>query len=114
MALISGGFFNYFKALSPDVQTLRNERNIKIVMTFDNPIDKIEIFASMDNLNYINNDGDIQLPMVYFLDDPTISNGTCSISIPVLGTGYLGVGIRVNDKESFGITYEAYDSKNTS
>ena len=110
MALISQGFFKYFKTFSPDVQTLRNEKEIKIVMTFDKPIDKIEISGSMDNLKYEEN----ELPMMYFLDDPTISNGTCSISIPVIGTGYLDVGIRVNDKESFGITYEAYDSKNTS
>ena len=73
-------------------------------MTFDKPIDKIEISASMDTLNY----EECELPMIYFLDDPIISNGTCSISIPAMGTGYLGVGIRVNDKESFGITYETY------
>ena len=110
MALISQGFFKYFKTFSPDVQTLRNEKEIKVVMTFDKPIDKIEISGSMDNLKYEEN----ELPMMYFLDDPTISNRTCSISIPVMGTGYLDVGIRVNGKESFGITYEAYDSKNTS
>ena len=39
MALISEGFFKYFKTFSPDVQTLRNEKNIKIVMTFDKPIE---------------------------------------------------------------------------
>ena len=110
MALINEGFFNYFETLSPDVQTLRNEKEIKLVMTFDKPIDKIEIFASMDILNYEENEG----PMVYFLDDPKISNGTCSISIPAMGTGYLGVGVRVNDKESFGITYEAYYFPNSS
>ena len=104
MALITEGFFNYFKTFSPDVQTLRNERDIKVVMTFDKPIDKIEISGSMDTMNYDEN----ELPMIYFLDDPKISNGTCSISIPVMGTGYLHVGIRLNDKESFCVTYECY------
>jgi hypothetical protein len=104
MALITEGFFNYFKTFSPDVQTLRNERDIRVVMTFDKPIDKIEISGSMDNMKYEEN----ELPMIYLLDDPTISNGTCSISIPVIGTGYLHVGIRVNNKEYFGVTYESY------
>ena len=110
MALISEGFFKYFKTFSPDAQTLRNEKNIKIVMTFNKPIDKIEFSGSMDNLKY----EELELPMMYILDEPTISNGTCSISMPVIGTGYLHVGIRVNDKESFGITYEAYYNQNTS
>ena len=71
---------------------------------------KIEFSGSMDNLKY----EELELPMMYILDEPTISNGTCSISMPVIGTGYLHVGIRVNDKESFGITYEAYYNQNTS
>ena len=37
-----------------------------------------------------------------------ISNGTCEISIPVMDSGYLFVTVKVNEKESFGITYEAY------
>ena len=110
MALISEGFFNYFKTISPDVQTLKNVKDINFEMTFDKPIDKIEIFASFDALNYEEN----ELPMVYFLDDPTIKNGTCSISIGVMGTGYLDVSIRVNDKESFGVTYESYYIRKTS
>ena len=104
LALIDEGFFNYFKDISPDVQTLRNENDIKLIMTFDTPIDKIEIFGSMDNLNYEEN----ELPMMYFLDDPKISEKTCEIPIPVMGSGYLGISVKVNNKESFGITYEAY------
>ena len=104
MALISEGFFNYFKTFSPDVQTLKNERDIEIVMTFDKPIDKIEISGSMDNLNY----DKLELPFIFSLDEPTISNGICSISIPVIGSGYLSVSIKVNVTESFGITFEAY------
>lgn len=104
MALITGDFFKYFKTYSPDVQTLKNERDIKVLMTFDNPIDKIEIFAMFDALNY----EELELPMIYFLDDPEISNGTCEISIPVMDSGYLFVTVKVNEKESFGITYEAY------
>ena len=110
MALISEGFFNYFKTFSPDIQTLKNVDEIKLEMTFDKPIDKIEIFASFDTLNY----EECELPMIYFLDDPTIKNGTCSISIGVMGTGYLDVSIRVNDKESFGVTYESYYIRKTS
>ena len=110
MALISEGFFNYFETISPDVQTLINEKNIKVVMTFDKPIDKIEISGSMSHLNYEEN----ETSMVLFLGDPIIKNGTCSISIPVYGTGYLGVIIKVNDKESFRISYEAYQSSNSS
>ena len=113
MALISEGFFNYFKTFSPDVQTLRNEEDIKIVMTFDKPIDKIEIFASMDSMNYEERE-DTLLPEIYILDEPTISNGACSISIPVMDTGYLHVGIRVNNKESFGVTYVTYYFPNNS
>ena len=45
MALISEGFFNYFKTLSPDVQTLKNKKDFNVVVTFDKPIDKIEIFG---------------------------------------------------------------------
>ena len=44
MALISEGFFNYFKTLSPDVQTLKNKKDFNVVVTFDKPIDKIEIY----------------------------------------------------------------------
>ena len=110
MALISEGFFNHFKTFSPDVQTLINEKDIKIVMTFDKPIDKIEIFASFDALNY----EEWELPMIYFLDAPIISNGTCSISFWVGETGYLDVSISVNDKESFRVTYESYYSPNNS
>ena len=73
-------------------------------MTFDKPIDKIEISGSMDNLNY----DKLELPFIFSLDEPTISNGICSISIPVIGSGYLSVSIKVNDNESFGITFEAY------
>ena len=51
MALISVGFFNYFETFSADIQTLRNERDIKKVMTFDKPIDNIENSGSIDNLN---------------------------------------------------------------
>ena len=75
-------------------------------MTFDTPIDKIEISGGLDTLNYEEN----ELPMVYFLDDPIISNGTCEILMPVVGTGYLSVTVKVNNKESFGITYESYDA----
>ena len=103
-ALITEGIFNYFKTFSPDVQTLRNEGDIKLVKTFDKPIDKIEIFGLMDTMNYEEN----ELLMVYFLDDPTISNGSCSISIPLMETGYLEIYIRVNNKESFYVTYECY------
>ena len=111
MALISEGFFNYFKTFSPDVQTLKNVREIRLEMTFDKPIDKIEIYPSFDALNYDKN----ELPMDYiFLDEPTINNGTCSISFWVGETGYLDVSISVNDKESFRVTYESYYSPNNS
>ena len=79
-------------------------------MAFDKQIDKIIFSGSKDNLKY----EESELPMMYFLDQPTISNGTCSISVPEKDTGYLLVGIRVNDKESFGITYEAYYVQNIS
>ena len=105
MALISEGFFNYFKTFSPDVQTLRNEIDIKIVITFDKPIDKIEIFASIEALDRTKGRG-ILLPEIINLDDPQISNGTCSFSIPGINSGYLLVDIKVNDEESFGVTFE--------
>ena len=82
-------------------------------MTFDKPIDKIKISVSLDTLNY-GKGGDILLPMVYILDEPKIFNGICSISIPGIISSYLHVGIRVNDKESFGVTYESYYFPNTS
>ena len=82
-------------------------------MTFDKPIDKIKISVSLDTLNY-GEGGDILLPVVYILDEPKISNGICSFSIPGINSSYLHVGIRVNDKESFGVTYESYYFPNTS
>ena len=110
MALISEGFFNYFETFSPDVQTLKNVKDIKFVMTFDKPIDKIEIFASFDALNYEEYEGEED----YILDEPTIKDGTCSISIWVSRTGYFYFGIRVNDKETFFVTYESYYFPNNS
>ena len=110
MALLSDGFFNYFKTFSPDVQTLKNVNDFQFVMTFDKPIDKIEIIASFDALRYEEN----ELPYDYFLDEPIIKDGTCSISIWSDDTGYLDVTIIVNDKESFGVTYESYYSPNNS
>ena len=110
MALLSDGFFNYFKTFSPDVQTLKNVKDIKFVMTFDKPIDKIEIFASFDALNYEEYEGEED----YILDEPTIKDGTCSISIWVSRTGYFYFGIRVNDKETFFVTYESYYFPNNS
>ena len=93
------------KHFLPDIQNLRNEKDIKIVMTFDKPIDKIENFALIETLKITKGRG-ILLPEIINLDDPQISNGTCSFSIPGINSGYLLVGIKVNDEESFGVTFE--------
>ena len=104
MAITSKGFFNFFTAISPDIQTLKNGEDIKLVMTFDKPIDKIEISAIMFDLDTEDN----HLPWLYELDKPIIQNGTCLIYIWAVDTGYLEVSIKINDKEFFYITYEAY------
>ena len=106
MALLGDKFFKYFKTISPDVQTLRNGETLNLKLTFDSPIDEIEITGMIDDLN-----DDYGLPWALLLDDPKISKGVCEISIPSFGTGYLGVTITVNNKESFGITYEIYPKK---
>ena len=106
--IINGDFFKCFKSITPDIQTIRNQRSLKIKLAVKDPnIKKLYFFDSYQ----VQNEGPI-----LSLDDKVVPvvNGTCEYTVEPFGTGYAHIDIsdKKDDKKiKYGwITYECiYD-----
>ena len=109
-AILNGNLTKYIKSITPDVQTIRNQRNMKITLTLKDPnITKLIILESDEIEN--------ELPLIGFDKEVSVVNGNCSIIVDPFGHGYIYIHISAKngDKtEKYGsITFECIYDKNS-
>ena len=103
-SLLYGNFFKIFKNFSPDIQTIKNQKNIKMRLTVKDPnIKTLYFYEAYD-------ESDEEIPFVDSERKVSVVNGTCEYNIYPLGTCYYFIDIyeKKNDKiENYSsITYE--------
>ena len=112
-AILYGGFFEYFKSFSPDIQTLRFEDNMKIKLTVKDPnIQKWYFDDLLLKEGY-------PVPVFGYQREGSIKNGTCEYNVELLRTGntygyiyiYIYRGIGTIREGCGNIIYEAFYNK---
>ena len=106
-AFLKGSFFEFFGSISPDIQTIKNKKNMKIKLTVKDP--KIKKFSFYEEYDIENE----MLPLASDQKDFPVVNGTCEYTVNHLGTGYTFVYISIKEGSSEklcgSIAYEIYD-----
>ena len=94
-SIITGDFFKYFKSITPDIQTIKNQKDLKIKLNFkDQNIKKVyfqgeyRIGGTFGIMNFDDN-------------EVSVVNGTCEYTVQHYGTGYsiLHIKIKKDGKE---------------
>ena len=108
-SIIEGDFFKCFKSITPDIQTIKNQKDLKIKLNVkDQNLKKVYFYGFYE----INDDS----PFID-LDDTEVSvvNGTCEYTVTHFGTGYSQLAITIEKdgkKEKCGwIKYEVIYNK---
>ena len=109
-SILNGDFFKCFKSITPDIQTIKNQKYLKIKLNVkDQNIKKVYFFATYEI-------EEVKTPLVD-LDDTEVSvvNGTCEYTVIHFGSGYsrLSMTIKKDGKEETcgWIDYEVIDNK---
>ena len=101
-AILYDGFFKYFKTITPDVQTIKNQNEIKIKLTVKDPKIKKLYFMEWHEIEN-------EMPIVGFEEEVMIVNGTCEYIFYPFGTGYADVDISEDNKKYYGLVrYEIH------
>lgn len=109
-SILNGDFFKCFKSITPDIQTIKNQENLKIKLNVkDQNIKKVYFWGEY----YI---GDDMLPSRDLLDtEVSVVNGTCEYTVGHHRTGYSTIYITIEKdgkRESCGwIDYEIIYNK---
>ena len=104
-AILYDGFFKFFKSITPDIQTVRNQRNIKIVLNVKDPNIKKMYFMESHEIQD-------SLPIFGMEEEVPIINGTCEYSVHPFGTGYTNIEISDTNEDYFLLVkYEIINDK---
>ena len=109
-SIIKGDFFKCFKSITPDIQTIKNQKNLKIKLNVkDQNIKKVYFFATYEI-------EEVKTPLVDLEDtEVSVVNGTCEYTVNRFITGYshLSMTIKKDGKEETcgWIDYEVIDNK---
>ena len=109
-SIIKGDFFKCFKSITPDIQTIKNQKDLKIKLNFkDQNIKKVYFWGEYEIGGYT-------LGILDFTDNEvSVVNGTCEYEVQHCGTGYsiLNIKIKKDGKEEKcgEIYYEVIENK---
>ena len=109
-SILNRNFFNCFKSITPDIQTIKNQKNMKIKLNVKDPNIKNVYFWGSYEIE------DEMLPIID-IDDKEVSvvNGTCEYTVSHFGTGYSSIDLKIKKdgkEEKCGwITYEIISKK---
>ena len=108
-SILNGDFFKCFKSITPDIQTIKNQKNLKIKLNVkDQNIQKVYFWGSYEIQG--------EAPIID-IDDTEVSvvNGTCEYTVNHFGNGYSSLDIKIKKdgkEESCGwIKYEVIYNK---
>ena len=108
-AIIDGDFFKCFKSITPDIQTIKNQKNLKIKLKVKDSNIKKLYFSGIYEVKG-------EAPYISIGDDEaTVVNGTCEYTVDHYGTGYSFIDIKIKkdgkEEGCGGLSYEIIYNK---